>query len=310
MRRRDAGRFTAYIGVDYSGAKTPTTSLKGLRVCEAELGTQPREVLPPKGPRKYWTRRGVAELLVELLRSDRRLLVGIDHGFSFPRAYFERHRLRKSWAAFLEDFAHHWPTDEDHTYVDFVRDGDKGRGAARSGDSSWRRITEVRAGSAKSVFHFDVPGSVAKSTHAGLPWLRYLRRGLGSWVHCWPFDGWEVPEGRSVLAEVYPSLWRHAYPRGERDGDQHDAYSIVAFSASLTLSCRSRRETRQRSRGGSWELGSRADCAVCADCRGEAGAFPSARHISLGRASARCVDASDARRRPMHFRYRRFSSPV
>jgi hypothetical protein len=35
-------------------------------------------------------------------------------------------------------------------------------------------LTEIRAGAAKSVFHFDVPGSVAKSTHAGLPWLRYL----------------------------------------------------------------------------------------------------------------------------------------
>ena len=29
-----------------------------------------------------------------------------------------------------------------------------------------------RAVSAKSVFHFDVQGSVAKSTHAGIPWLR------------------------------------------------------------------------------------------------------------------------------------------
>ena len=28
---------------------------------------------------------------------------------------------------------------------------------------------------AKSVFHFDVQGSVAKSTHAGLPWIKALR---------------------------------------------------------------------------------------------------------------------------------------
>ena len=36
---------------------------------------------------------------------------------------------------------------------------------------------------AKSVFHFDVQVSVAKSTHAGLPWLRYLRQQLGGRVH-------------------------------------------------------------------------------------------------------------------------------
>ena len=56
------------------------------------------------------------------------------------------------------------------------------------------RLTEERAGSAKSVFHFDVPGTVAKSTHAGLPWLRYLRQKLGDRIHFWPFDGWEIPQ--------------------------------------------------------------------------------------------------------------------
>jgi hypothetical protein len=37
-----------------------------------------------------------------------------------------------------------------------------------------------RAGSAKSVFNFDVQGSVAKSTRAGIPWLRFIRQRLGS----------------------------------------------------------------------------------------------------------------------------------
>jgi hypothetical protein len=69
-----------------------------------------------------------------------------------------------------------------HVYVDFVRDGLHGNGADRSGNTRWRRLTEERAG-AKSVFHFDVPGSVAKSTHAGLPWLKYLRQKMGERVH-------------------------------------------------------------------------------------------------------------------------------
>lgn len=51
-------------------------------------------------------------------------------------------------------------------------------GAARCGHSRWRRLTEIRAGG-KSVVHFDVPGSAAKSTHAGIPWLRFLRKRLG-----------------------------------------------------------------------------------------------------------------------------------
>ena len=36
-----------------------------------------------------------------------------------------------------------------------------------------------------------------------------------------PFDGWNIPAGRSAVVEVYPS-------RAERNGDQHDAYSAAA----------------------------------------------------------------------------------
>ena len=220
--------FARYIGIDYSGAQTPTSSLKGLRVYIAEGAGPPEEVLPPPSPRKYWTRKGAAHWLVERLSEDVPTLVGIDHGFSFPLRYFEVHGLEPDWAAFLDDFQSHWPTDENHTYVDFVRDGSAGKGAARTGNARWRRLTEERAGGAKSVFHFDVQGQVAKSTHAGIPWLRFMRRELDDWVHFWPFDGWDIPQGKSVIVEVYPALWSRNFAREGRTGDQHDAYSIAA----------------------------------------------------------------------------------
>jgi hypothetical protein len=97
------------------------------------------------------------------------------------------------------------------------------------GNACWRRLTEERAGSVKSVFHFDVQGSVAKSTHAGIPWLRFIRRRLGSRVHFWPFDGWEIPAGHSAIAEVYPALWSRSFDNEGRTGDQHDAYSAAAW---------------------------------------------------------------------------------
>ncbi len=221
--------FDRYVGIDYSGATTPTSSLRGLRIYGATPETSPVEIPPPPSSRKYWTRRGIAEWLVERLSEDVPTLVGIDHGFSFPLRYFEVHRLEPDWQAFLDDFQHHWPTDGDKTYVDFVRDGSVGHGAARSGNARWRRLTEERAGSAKSVFHFDVPGSVAKSTHAGIPWLRHLRRQVEERVHFWPFDGWEIPAGRSALVEVYPSLWSRSFVREDRTPDQHDAFAVAAW---------------------------------------------------------------------------------
>ena len=221
--------FERYIGIDYSGAETPTSSLKGLRVYMADRKSMPVEVQPPPSPRKYWTRRGVAEWLVARLSEKQSTLIGIDHGFSFPLKYFEKYHLKHDWPAFLDDFQQHWPTDEENTYVDFVRVGIRGNGAARSGNTRWRRLTEIQAGAAKSVFHFDVQGQVAKSTHAGLPWLRYIRQMSGDRVHLWPFDGWDVTAGRSVVAEVYPSLWRVAFPRSGLTQDQHDAYCIAAW---------------------------------------------------------------------------------
>lgn len=195
----------------------------------ADQGTAPTEVPPAPSSRKYWTRRGIAEWLVERLDGDCTTLVGVDHAFSFPLRYFEQHDLPRNWPAFLDDFHRHWPTDEDNTYVDFVREGAAGNGTARMGDRSWRRTTDFRARSAKSVFHFDVQGSVAKSTHAGLPWLRYIRRQLPGRVHFWPFDGWAVPEGRSVIAEVYPALWNRGFPREDRTPDQHDAWCVAEW---------------------------------------------------------------------------------
>jgi hypothetical protein len=218
--------FERYIGIDYSGAQTPSSSLPGLQMYIADRVSTPVEIPPPAGPRKYWTRREIAERLVELLGESKPTLVGIDHGFSFPLRYFEKYKLPRDWGAFLEDFQQHWPTDAEHTYVDFVRDGVCGNGAARAGRSKWRRIAEVRA-RAKSVFHFNVQGSVAKSTHSGLPWLRYIRSRTGA--HFWPFDGWQIPAGRSAVAEVYPALWSKSFPPESRNCHQHDAYSIAAW---------------------------------------------------------------------------------
>ncbi len=81
--------FSRYIGIDYSGAKTPVSSLTGLRIYSATASQPPAEVLPPPGSRKYWTRRGIAEWLVTELREGPPTLVGMDHAFSFPLRYFQ-----------------------------------------------------------------------------------------------------------------------------------------------------------------------------------------------------------------------------
>ncbi len=220
--------FQRYIGIDYSGAGDPDSRLSGLRVFMATGERHPVEILPPDHRSQRWTRRGVATWLVTQLDDPVPVIAGIDHSFSFPDAYFTRHGLAYEWDVFLDDLCKHWPTDTAGAKVDDLRREKGARRQSRTGDSHWRRIAEVRC-RAKSVFHFDVPGSVAKSTHAGLPWLRFIRQTATRKAHFWPYDGWDLQRGRSVVTEVYPALCQAHRPTRAMTQDQADAYAAAAW---------------------------------------------------------------------------------
>jgi len=99
-KKRLESRFNRYIGIDYSGAETADSSCKGIRVFMAEGSGEPAQVQPPPSPRRYWTRRGLAEWLCDKLGDDTPTIVGIDHAFSFPLAYFEKYRDGDEQAAY------------------------------------------------------------------------------------------------------------------------------------------------------------------------------------------------------------------
>ena len=215
-------QFLRYLGIDYSGAKTAHSALPGLQVFEA---TPDRAAEPVEPQGRHWLRRELAQWLVEQLATGPATLVGIDHAFSFPVAYLERFHLR-TWDDFLEDFWQHWPTDTCGA-VEMVRTGNPRTGTRADG----LRMTEKWTSSAKCVFQWDMQGSVAKSTHAGIPWLRDLRRHarLEKRVFFWPFDGFTPLPGRSLVAEVYPSILRHRYAAEGRTADAQDAYAVARW---------------------------------------------------------------------------------
>lgn len=222
--------FDRYIGIDYSGRETPTSRIQALQVYSASGNEEPQAILPSNG-HKNWCRKEIAEWLIENIEKGRgkTFIAGIDHGFSFPRAYFCRYKL-KTWEAFLDDFCQHWPTDDDKTSVNSIRKNFYDR----KGYADKFRLTEKWTSSAKSVFQFDVPGSVAFSTHAGIPWLHTIKKKVGKQVYFWPFDGWQVPEGRSVIVEIYPSLLRKRYLKDKKHTqDQHDAYATARWLAEM-----------------------------------------------------------------------------
>lgn len=222
-------RFSRHIGIDYSGAQTPESRLKGLQVYESRNGETPERISTPTAGAKNWTRLEVAQFCASSIDSGDPVIIGIDHAFSFPMSYMQRFGI-ETWDRFLDDFMRHWPTADPHKYVDFVREGNP-----RTGEVNELRLCEQWTAGAKSVFQFDVQGQVAKSTHAGLPWLLWLRMmyEAKARIHFWPFDGFDVPEGKSVVAEVYPSLFRRRYPKEGRTADEHDAFCVAAWLAEM-----------------------------------------------------------------------------
>jgi hypothetical protein len=221
--------FQRHIGIDYSGAGAPESRLPGIRVFESS------PLLPPHEVRfgHHWSRRELAQWLSHEINSQGPAIIGIDHGFSFPLAYMEKYNLGPTWGDLLIDFTTHWPTAALGARVSDIR---KGSGAARLGSPRWKRLCEYRSGSAKSVFHFGVPGSVAHSTHAGIPWLHNFRTLFASSIHFWPFDNWAPRPGVSVIAEIYPSLWKSRYPRPDLTGDQLDAFATSSWLRDADIS--------------------------------------------------------------------------
>lgn len=218
--------FSAYIGIDYSGASTAGSRLPGLRVFKATPKRGPARVPSPAGAHRNWTRREIAHWCLEQINGNGPVIIGIDHGFSFPKSYMERYRL-ESWDHFLDDFQKYWPTDEDEVTVTFCREENK-----RSGDPNALRLTENWTAGAKSVFRFNIQGAVAHSTHAGLPWLRFIRRNTdpNNKPRFWPFDGFEIQPNRSVIVEIFPSIFRKRYPKKDHyTADDHDAMCVAQW---------------------------------------------------------------------------------
>ena len=217
--------FTSYIGIDYSGAKTTVSRNKGLQVFEAAIDSDPFRVKSPAGKKWNWTRKEIAHWCLEQFKSGDPVIIGIDHGFSFPMSYMKRYQIA-NWDQFLVDFQQHWPTDQDNDSVESLRKGNK-----RTGKHTEFRLTENWTSSAQSVFKLDGAGTVGKSTHCGIPWLRFIRRNANpaNRPHFWPFDGFDIPPNKSVIVEIFPSIFRKRYPRRYKTPDEHDATCVAQW---------------------------------------------------------------------------------
>lgn len=220
--------FEHYIGIDYSGKGSPRQKHTAIQIYESRA-----DALPVRAAgQASWSREGTYRFLANRLeeqRAGRRgaMIVGMDHGLSFPLSYFEETTPVKpafhDWMAFMHHFDAIWGGVKERPVSSIAAP------TLPYGNPWELRLTEKFTSSAKSVLNLNPTLiSVAFSTHAGLPWLYELRRRYADVLHVWPFDGLVPVGGRSVIAEAYPSLFynRYEYPPELTKRDEKDAYAV------------------------------------------------------------------------------------
>ncbi len=109
----------------------------------------------------------------------------------------------------------------------------------RDGHPSERRIADLRASGAKTVWQLAYAGSVGSQVLVGLPALKRLLEDprIGGRGAVWPFDtGLQAPDTREtpfVIAEIYPSLLRKEIARRRRDGEVPDRAQVRVNAAAF-----------------------------------------------------------------------------
>ena len=221
-RTADSSGFSAFFGIDWSGAKAK--SHVGLQLAHATPGTgAPLRVSPPLS--KYWSRQQVSDYLIEVAENAKGkdpVLVGIDFAFAHPFAdkhsYFPENDLSPV------DVVSLW------AMIDQVNAGQPDLyGGAMFRHAIWgdyylapphyqarhyasrRRVTEIAARTAgrspSPTFKAVGADNVSTGSLAGMRMLHQLKQHLGARLSVWPFDAIIAGQTNLVLVEIFPSFY-------------------------------------------------------------------------------------------------------
>ena len=221
-RTADSSGFSAFFGIDWSGAKAKSHA--GLQLAHATPGTgAPLRVSPPLS--KYWSRQQVSDCLVEIAENAKGkdpVLVGIDFAFAHPFAdkhsYFPENDLSPV------DVVSLW------AMIDQVNAGQPDLyGGAMFRHAIWgdyylapphyqarhyasrRRVTEIAARTAgrspSPTFKAVGADNVSTGSLAGMRMLHQLKQHLGARLSVWPFDAIIAGQTNLVLVEIFPSFY-------------------------------------------------------------------------------------------------------
>jgi hypothetical protein len=240
VRRRPAGEFDTFLFADYSGAASTSAQRGAITLWRLDRDGRARKVPGPFT--REALRKSILDALAEATRTDRRVLFGIDHQWSWPRDLWKAAGLAgRPWRAALKALvegngdrpplgpAHVFPAAF-NAWAGAAVFHCRVRGLARAyglpTGSDWSgdpvRLTERAMPGAKPATRLGGTGAVAGQTLVGLAELHRLLAAasrVGIPVLAWPMDAL-ADDGRShVGCEIYPSFYRPSSVRKTDDAD-------------------------------------------------------------------------------------------
>jgi len=226
--------FNQYAGLDYSGARSRAAQRRHIVLALAANTSGRIRVITGKDRNEM--RIYLLHLFRRASRLNRRVLLGIDHNFSFPQGFYEMltgHPL-DDWRQWL-DLIKKGPLslsaarEDPRTWAELINEIVKTRLAADSGpfwgpgfsvlkhpaaDHSRpllreKRLIEELIPRTQSVFKLGGAGAVGLQSLYGIHQLALLNeelQGDGIELFFWPFDGFIPPSDRHVVLELYPGI--------------------------------------------------------------------------------------------------------
>ncbi|MBN8520716.1 MAG: hypothetical protein J0L77_02305 [Alphaproteobacteria bacterium] len=204
--------FDMYVGIDWSGAKSPIKS-SSISVAYVDRGNFSPVILSHLN-----SRHEIALWIQEKAQETKRILIGIDCNFGYAREVGHKHfgqnyNYKDVWSE-VDRTSHHL----DNFYAEGFwthsqyRDDFWITGTQREDFKIYRRQTEIACqriglGVPESPFKLIGAKQVGKGGLAGMRLANFLTQQLGSTVCFWPFETSQANQAKIVVTEIYPRLF-------------------------------------------------------------------------------------------------------
>lgn len=203
--------FDIFVGIDWSGAKQIHTKAIAVAACEQGRDA-PALIANPYG-HKYWSREAVARWVIDMAKSPKRIMIGIDANFGYAQEvgvaqFGKAYNYNALWAA-VESAAkenknffakEYWETHPEHFWWE---------GKQPKHITLPKRITEHQCaadgyGRPESPFKLIGAKQVGKGGLAVMRMVYHLKQTLGDQICIWPFEREQADTARIVISEIYP----------------------------------------------------------------------------------------------------------